>query len=138
MRFFKTSVTGAALGAAMLLGTPALAMPLGPSAGAALGAAHEAATPLTAVQYRGRGGYRGGYRRGGGGAGVAAGLAAGAILGGIIASQAAPAPYYYGPPPARAYGPGDPAIDYCMRRFRSYDPYSMTYLGYDGLRHPCP
>jgi hypothetical protein len=27
---------------------------------------------------------------------------------------------------------------YCMRRFRSYDPRSGTYLGFDGLRHPCP
>ena len=30
------------------------------------------------------------------------------------------------------------AVAYCMRQFRSYDPYSMTYLGYDGRRHPCP
>jgi hypothetical protein len=26
----------------------------------------------------------------------------------------------------------------CMQRFRSYDPGSGTYLGYDGHRHPCP
>jgi hypothetical protein len=26
----------------------------------------------------------------------------------------------------------------CAARFRSYDPTSGTYLGYDGLRHPCP
>ena len=26
---------------------------------------------------------------------------------------------------------------YCEQRFRSYDPASGTYLGYDGLRHPC-
>ena len=32
----------------------------------------------------------------------------------------------------------DSAIAYCMRRFRSYDPASGTYLGYDGRRHPCP
>ncbi|MGB8185593.1 MAG: BA14K family protein [Pseudolabrys sp.] len=25
-----------------------------------------------------------------------------------------------------------------MQRFRSYDPNSGTYLGFDGLRHPCP
>ncbi|MGB8044731.1 MAG: BA14K family protein [Pseudolabrys sp.] len=25
-----------------------------------------------------------------------------------------------------------------MQRFRSYDPGSGTYLGYDGYRHPCP
>jgi len=33
-------------------------------------------------------------------------------------------------------GEADPG--YCMRRFRSYDPASGTYLGYDGIRHPCP
>ena len=26
---------------------------------------------------------------------------------------------------------------YCRARYRSYDPVSGTYLGYDGLRHPC-
>lgn len=30
------------------------------------------------------------------------------------------------------------AVGYCERRFRSYDPASGTYLGYDGYRHPCP
>jgi hypothetical protein len=29
-------------------------------------------------------------------------------------------------------------VEYCMRRFRSFDLASGTYLGYDGLRHPCP
>ena len=43
--------------------------------------------------------------------------------------------YSYGYSPD-AYGyAGD--VDYCMRRFRSYDPRSGTYLGFDGLRHPC-
>jgi hypothetical protein len=28
--------------------------------------------------------------------------------------------------------------NYCAQRYRSYDPASGTYLGYDGLRHPCP
>jgi len=27
---------------------------------------------------------------------------------------------------------------FCAQRFRSYDPISETYLGYDGRRHPCP
>jgi len=83
------------------------------------------------------------------GGGVAAGIAAGMILGGIIASS----PYYYGgpgyaygPPPYyppgyygpvyRHYGPADWEA-YCFSRYRSFDPYSGTYLGYDGLRHPC-
>ena len=89
--------------------------------------------------WRGRGyGYRGGYRgryygrRGYGrgaaiGAGVA-GLAAGALIGGAIASQAAPA----------RVGPGQDAVAYCARRFKSYDPASGTYLGNDGNRHACP
>ena len=102
---------------------------------------------IETVQYRGRGwrggGWRGGYRgrgwRGGGwGAGVGAGLLGGAIIGGMLA-----APYYYGPGyySPGYYGPvygGGDAVGYCMQRFKSYDPGSGTYLGYDGLRHPCP
>lgn len=30
------------------------------------------------------------------------------------------------------------AIAYCARRYRSYDPATQTYLGLDGVRHPCP
>jgi BA14K-like protein len=43
------------------------------------------------------------------------------------------------PPPLAYAGPvvGD-VVAYCMQRFRSYDPSSGTYLGYDGYRHPCP
>jgi hypothetical protein len=36
-----------------------------------------------------------------------------------------------------AAAPGEDAA-YCAQRFRSYDPASGTYLGYDGYRHPCP
>jgi hypothetical protein len=71
-------------------------------------------------------GNRGYYRRDYGSAAAAGaiGLATGAIIGGAIAqSQAAP-----------AYG----GNAYCAQRFKSYDPGSGTYLGYDGLRHPCP
>jgi hypothetical protein len=80
------------------------------------------------------------YRRGRGGAAIG-GLAAGIIIGSAIASQ----PYYYRPypyysPAYPAYGPYTPgdAVAYCVRRFRSYDPYTGTYLGFDGYRHPCP
>lgn len=63
------------------------------------------------------------------------GFAAGAILGGMLAAPYyAPGPYNY---PAPGYYEGD-AVRYCMQRFRSYDPSSGTYLGYDGYRHPCP
>jgi BA14K-like protein len=51
----------------------------------------------------------------------------------------------YGTVPGYAYTPryddGTAPVDndaYCAQRFRSYDPASGTYLGYDGLRHPCP
>jgi hypothetical protein len=40
---------------------------------------------------------------------------------------------------AYAYSPGGDSDDaYCSQRFRSYDPSSGTYMGYDGRRHSCP
>ena len=96
-----------------------------------------------------RGGYHGGYYGGrgyGGGYGIGAGiagLAAGALIGGAIASQdgyyATDPGYGYGYPAyAPAYGGGGDPTAYCESTYRSYDPSSGTYLGYDGLRHPCP
>ena len=38
----------------------------------------------------------------------------------------------------RIVEPTPDAVAYCARRFKSYDPGNGTYLGYDGLRHPCP
>lgn len=99
------------------------------------------APTVETVQYRR--GWHGGYR-GGAGIGIGAGIA-GALIGGAIIGATQPygyygyAPGYYGPAyvaPAPYVG-GD-AVGYCAQRFRSYDPYSGTYLGYDGLRHPCP
>jgi BA14K-like protein len=95
-------------------------------------------TNVETVRWRGRGYYgRGHY---GPGWGVGAGLLGGAIIGGMLA-----APYYgYGPyayepgPYVYGRGYGGNAVAYCMRRFKSYDPGSGTYLGYDGYRHPCP
>jgi len=46
----------------------------------------------------------------------------------------APVPVY-APPPRMI--PGD-AVAYCMQRYRSYDPRSGTFMGYDGIRRPCP
>ena len=34
--------------------------------------------------------------------------------------------------------PDQSAVAYCSQRFRSYDPASGTYLGYDGVRRSCP
>lgn len=131
MRLVKSALILAMLASTVLPPATAGALPLTPAnGGVALTAQLDDANSIVQIRYRGR--------RGGGG-GVAAGIVGGMILGGIIASQARPyygypAPYY---PAYRAY-PADPAISYCMQRYRSYDPYSMTYLGYDGLRHSCP
>jgi len=38
----------------------------------------------------------------------------------------------------RMVEPTPDVVAYCARRFKSYDPGSSTYLGYDGLRHSCP
>ena len=35
-------------------------------------------------------------------------------------------------------GPATADNGYCIQRYKSYDPASGTYLGYDGQRHPCP
>ena len=43
--------------------------------------------------------------------------------------------YYY--VPGSCYVPED-VVEYCMRRFKTYDPRRGTYIGYDGHRHPCP
>jgi BA14K-like protein len=89
-----------------------------------------APTNIETVQFRRRGFGRG--------IGFGAGVLGGAIIGGMLGN-----PYYYGPGPYYP-GPGyvvplpGNAVAYCMQRYRSYDPGSGTYLGYDGYRHPCP
>lgn len=125
--------------AAPWLIAPAAAAPISSPLGL-----HQAVAPsVETVQYRR--GYRG---RGFGGVGVGLGIASAIIGGAIIASQ----PYgYYGYGPGYAYGPaydeGYVAVSpyaaggevaYCQQRFRSYDPRSGTYLGFDGYRHACP
>ena len=86
------------------------------------------------------------HRRGGFWPGVAAGAAIGALGsyayygGGPYYDPYYGDDYYYNDSPSVAVVPdtgGDPAA-YCAQRYRSYDPASGTYLGYDGLRHPCP
>ncbi len=46
---------------------------------------------------------------------------------------------YYNPGYAAGYHTSsDHTAVYCAHRFKSYDPASGTYLGYDGRRRPCP
>ena len=82
----------------------------------------------------------------------AAGVAAGAL--GSYAYYGGP-DYYYDPGYGETYydngtyddgttvavvpvAPGGGDAAYCAQRYRSYDPASATYLGFDGLRHTCP
>lgn len=121
----KTMITALAFTAAIAI--PAQASPMVPKANLAIATGENAA--IHQVQWRRHYGprhrpyrsYR--HHRPSYGWGPAlGGLAAGAIIGGAIASSQAKA-----------------ANDqYCLQRFKSYDPMSGTYLGYDGYRHPCP
>ena len=136
MRQFGSLLAAALFGAASLVAIPsASAAPM--MADHALG---KLGTNVETVQYRHPGfrhhgggwrhggyGYHGRYGRYGGGyyrngPAVLGGLAAGAIIGGAIANSR-----------ARVDAEG-----YCSQRYKSYDPASGTYLGYDGQRHPCP
>jgi BA14K-like protein len=111
------------------------------------------------------GGWRGGGW-GGAAAGFAAGAIVGSAVG-AGGYYYGPYGYGYGGGygPDYAYGPGyayGPAYDdsyayddsgyadggaamasgndasYCAQRYRSYNPRTGTYLGFDGQRHPCP
>jgi hypothetical protein len=104
-----------------------------------------------AVGYRGGAvGYRGGvyggryYRPG-------VGIAAGAAVGTAIAASQPWNGYGYqgygNYDYSQSYGYGQnyasydsnaQDVAYCAQRFKSYDPGSGTYLGYDGQHHPCP
>lgn len=121
----------ASLAVALLAGSTAAsnAAPLSPAMTAGV---QSRAVDATKVQWRGyhhhHRRWHGGHWRhrhyGGYGWGPAiGGLAAGAIIGSAIANSNAAA--------------GN-SVSYCMNRFKSYDPASGTYLGYDGNRHPCP
>ena len=74
------------------------------------------------------GGRRGGGRRGGGiGPGGAAAIGIIGAIGTMMAIDA-----------ARQQADQDGAVDYCIRRFRSYNPETGLYFGLDGRYHHCP
>lgn len=144
MMTFKNACAAAAIALILPVTTSqSNAAPLASGAAITSAVSHDS-SDVTKVYWRGRGGW--------GWGGVGAGLAAGALIGGAIAAGSAPyygygyGPYYgYGPAYAPApvvvepgYVGGGDDVGYCMQRYRSYDPGSGTYLGYDGLRHPCP
>jgi hypothetical protein len=137
-RSFRIIVAASVAATAPWLAAPAAAAPISSLAGLQ----NTMAPSVETVQYR-RGGYRG--RRIGG---VDLGLGAGALIGGAIIGATRPYGYYgyegydrgyydQGYVSAPPYVGGN-EIAYCQQRFRSYDPASGTYLGFDSLRHPCP
>jgi hypothetical protein len=112
--------------------SPARAAPLVPATALMTSADLAVVTP---VRWRGHGG---------GGAALAAGLATGLIIGGLVAAPHYHEPYpyyddgYYVPRYVGPVGYGAPGSEgYCFSRYRSFDPISGTYLGYDGRRHYC-
>ena len=132
--------------ALLAAGTGSLAVSAGAAPITAPLSLQNATSPVETVQWR---------RGWGWGPGIAAGL----IIGGAIAASQypygygyGPYPYGYGYAPGPVYGPpvygapgpgyvagpGGDAVAYCSQRYRSYDPASGTFLGYDGVRHPCP
>ncbi len=94
--------------------------------GTRIGGAHINGARVVHGRVGGRYYRRGGYYYGGGyyydDGWDFGGLVAGMIFGGALAAQSSYAD----------------SVGYCVRRFKSYDPRSGTYLGYDGYRHPCP
>jgi len=88
------------------------------------------------------GGGRGGdwrdawHRPGGGGGGWGRGPNVGeAIVGGAIGTVIG---NWFAPRPAPVVVVPERTMEWCMGRYRSYDPYSRSYLGFDGYRHACP
>jgi BA14K-like protein len=86
------------------------------------------------------GGYR--HRRGG----FWPGVAVGAAIGGSYAYYGSPGYYDQGYYDDSYYDDSSVAVvpseggdeAYCRQTYRSWDPASRTYLGYDGQRYPCP
>jgi hypothetical protein len=114
-----------------------------------------AAAPAEAGRGHGYGGgryvqnnyYGGGYRRHNDGFNaVGAGLL-GFGIGAIVGSALTPREVYVAPPPPAptyytpaAYGPPPWTPDwytYCYSRYRSFNPNSGTFIGYDGYEHFC-
>lgn len=127
MTKLKSAVAAALLGPSLLLApSVAQAAPISGSAFAGAKASTDQASPLIEVRHRGHRHWRHRYYRHRHHDNDAGAAAAGAIFGlalGAIAANAASS---------------NNAVGYCSQRYRSYDPRSGTYLGYDGYRHPCP
>lgn len=120
------------LGMAALAPLPTAAAPLSGGAALSSSAAMQQEPLLTRVQARRHnGGRRGGGGHGGGGGGIdAGGAAALGIIGAIGTLMVIDA--------ARQQQDQSDAVAYCMQRFRSYNPRTGFYVGFDGRPRRCP
>ncbi len=130
MRFSRLCTAALVVGTMSVMALqPAAAVPMTPNGATAQPVGHAESVRYRHGWHHGRhhGWNRGPawrhHRYGYGGGAALGGLAAGAIIGGAIANSQAQAAQNN---------------EYCSQRFKSYDPSSGTYLGYDGQRHPCP
>ncbi len=127
-----------ALGLALVAGAATLSTPASAAPARNIAAAGTLPNDLVQnVQYRRHYYHHRHHRRSSRGgavaAGVLGGLALGAMIGAATAAPPPPPPGYY----ARPYAADRDWLAYCSSKYRSFDPRSGTYLGYDGLRHPC-
>jgi opacity protein-like surface antigen len=133
MKMITKSLLCAALLAASTMG--AAALPGAQMAQPATSGAQQA-NDIEQVQYRNRGRYYGGRNGGNGrygyrrnnGRNIGIGIGA-AIIGGIILNEAARAEH--------RSSNGD-QWERCASTYRSFEPSTGMYTGYDGARHTCP
>ena len=78
------------------------------------------------------------------GGGFLGGLIGGAV-GGVVGGMLRPPPYYpppvYYPPPPPTYQPyayPPDQVAWCMQRYRSYNPQTGFFVGFDNQLHRCP
>jgi hypothetical protein len=90
-------------------------------------------TPDPGARYYNDDGYYRNYRRDEFWPGQVAGDVVGGAIGTAGAIATAPFRALDG---NSSYAMG-PDMTYCAQRYRSFDPASGTFMGYDGRRHPC-
>ena len=122
----QLSAAGALMGICLLMSpAPTMAAPLAGAMSKNVAAQTDDNSLVIQVQRRGgrRGGGGGGGGGGNAGAAAAAGVIGGLILGAIIASE------------AQRQQQG---VEYCMRRYRSYNPETGIWIDRRGQPHQCP
>ena len=132
----KLTVAAALLASAVMTSASIAAPAVSPAATA--GVSKAASTQLQQVRDW-RGGHRGGWRHHGGrGWGWGAGAAAAGLLLTAPLWAGAYDNGYYDDGYGSDYAYEGSGVARCEATFKSFDPGSGTYMGYDGIRRPCP